>query len=171
MHIAIVGGGIGGLTTALALERTGLKVSHFEQATQLREVGTGLQLSPNAVRLLQRLGLDMPLRSVAVRPTANEQRRWQDNRVLFRTLLGEESERTFGAPHYSIHRWDLQQILFEAIPAGIVHLGHRCLAVQSHADCLKMSQKKCPIFGAFLGHFCPVPKRTIPCMLDCGNAA
>ena len=134
MHIAIVGGGIGGLTTALALQQTGLEVSIFEQATQLQSVGAGLQLSPNAVRLLQRLGLNIPLRSVAVRPTATEQRRWQDNRILFRSPLGDESERAFGAPHYSIHRGDLQRVLCGAISARRVHLGRCCLAVKPHSD-------------------------------------
>src|SRR5262249_23008796 len=58
--------------------------------------------------------------------------RWQDNRILFHLPLGNEFERIFGAPYYSIHRWDLQQMLWEAVSPDIIHLGRRCLAVQSH---------------------------------------
>ncbi len=65
---AVIGAGIGGLTAALALARAGLGVRIFEQAPALREVGAGIQLAPNATRILHRLGLAEALARVAVKP-------------------------------------------------------------------------------------------------------
>lgn len=134
IQVAIVGGGIGGLTTALALRQAGIEVSLFEQVPQFHNVGAGVQISPNGVRLLQRLGLEKPLRAVAVRPAAIELRRWKDNQVLLRYPLGDECEQTFGASYYTIHRWDLLNVLLAAIPDNIIHLGWHCLTAKPYAD-------------------------------------
>src|SRR5215204_2966769 len=92
-RVAIVGGGIGGLATALALRRVGIEAEVFETAPELREVGAGIQLGPNVVRLLQRFGLGERLREVAVCPEAVwEYRRWEDGRVLFQQRFGDENE-------------------------------------------------------------------------------
>lgn len=132
--IAIVGAGIAGLTLAAALSRSGLSCELFEQAPQLREVGAGVQLSPNATRVLHRLGLAERLRSVAVRPEAIELRRWDDGSVLARTMLGETCEQVFGAPYYTVHRADLHRILSTLLPAGSVRLGRRCLGVREQRE-------------------------------------
>lgn len=91
MQAIVIGAGIGGLTAALTLLRSGLEVRVFEQASELREVGAGIQVSPNAARLLHRLGLEEQLRQVAVCPVAIEMRRWQDGTVLSRQPLGAAS--------------------------------------------------------------------------------
>lgn len=70
----IVGGGIGGLTAALTLARVGFEVEVFEQAATFSEVGAGIQLSPNAVRVLYHLGLEKPLNGIGFRPEALEMR-------------------------------------------------------------------------------------------------
>jgi salicylate hydroxylase len=130
IRIAVVGAGIAGLTIATALARNGLRCHVFEQASQLGEVGAGLQLAPNATRLLHRLGLKEQLRAVAVRPCAFEMRRWDDNSVLCRTPLGEQCEQYFGAPYYTVHRADLHRCLLERLPPGIVHSGLHCTGVR-----------------------------------------
>jgi salicylate hydroxylase len=132
--IAIVGAGIGGLTMAAALARAGLRCHVLEQTRLLGEVGAGVQLAPNAARLLHRLGLEDRLREVAVRPCAIEMRRWDDNSVLRRTPLGEQCEQHFGAPYYTVHRADLHRCLLERLPAGILHLGLHCTGGQESAD-------------------------------------
>jgi len=128
-RVAIVGAGISGLTLALALERAGIPHRVFEQAPVLGEVGAGVQLAPNATRVLEALGLGERLRAVAVRPEAIEMRRWNDGRVLGRTPLGDECEKAYGAPYYALYRPDLQQCLLSALAPGTVELGRRCVGL------------------------------------------
>jgi salicylate hydroxylase len=125
----VIGAGIGGLTAALTLARAGLGVRVFEQAPALREVGAGIQLAPNATRILQRLGLAEPLARVAVRPERSELRRWDDGRVLWRQPLGTVIEERFGAPYLHLYRPDLLAVLAHALPAGVLHLDRRVSAL------------------------------------------
>ena len=92
LHALVIGGGIGGLACAIALRRAGLEVSLFEQTLEQREVGAGIQISPNASRLLGRYGLGGAMARVAVRPSAIVFRRWQDGRVLGCEELGDSME-------------------------------------------------------------------------------
>ncbi|RKR90385.1 salicylate hydroxylase [Micromonospora pisi] len=134
MRIAVVGAGIAGLTVAAALLRAGIRCEVFEQTRQLRELGAGIQLSPNAVRPLRELGLGENLEAVAVRPAAIEMRRWDSDALIGRTNLGDECEQMYGAPYYCVHRADLHQGLLELLPAGTVRLGLRCVGVRELPD-------------------------------------
>src|SRR5690606_15516968 len=109
----VCGGGIGGTAAALALRRVGLNVTLIEQAPEIKEIGTGLQLGPNAVRALFDLGLERELRALS--PITQEiiRRRW-DGSVLNRTSLGASAEKRYGAPYLQMHRADLLAALFEA---------------------------------------------------------
>ena len=84
LNVAVIGGGIGGLTAAVALRRAGCAVDVYEQAPQLTEVGGGINMGPNATRILRRLGLAEGLNWDGVRPAGTHQRRWQDGRTLQR---------------------------------------------------------------------------------------
>ena len=132
--VGVVGGGIGGLTAALALLRDGFDVHVFEQASALSEVGAGVQISPNASRVLHGLGLAEDLALTGVRPMAWHQRRWDDGRTLLRTPLAEPLEAAFGFPHYQMHRADLLDALAAAIPDERVHVGHRLTRLIDHGD-------------------------------------
>jgi salicylate hydroxylase len=132
--VTVVGGGIGGLTAALSLLRAGFEVDVYEQATVLAEVGAGVQISPNASRILHGLGLADALARTGVKPLAWHQRRWDDGRTLLRTPLAEPLEATFGFPHYQMHRADLLAALATAVPAERVHLGHRLVDVIDRGD-------------------------------------
>ena len=96
VSVVVVGGGIGGLSATLSLLRAGFDVDVYERATVLAEVGAGVQISPNASRVLHGLGLAEPLARSGVKPLAWHQRRWDDGRTLLRTPLAEPLETTFG---------------------------------------------------------------------------
>jgi salicylate hydroxylase len=132
--VGIVGAGIGGLTAALSLLRLGIDVHVYEQAPVLREVGAGVQISPNASRVLHGLGLAEHLAATGVKPLAWHQRRWDDGRTLLRTPLAERVETRFGFPHYQMHRADLHTALAERVPADRLHLGHRLTGLVNHGD-------------------------------------
>ncbi|MFG1717142.1 FAD-dependent monooxygenase [Micromonospora chalcea] len=134
MRVAVAGAGIAGLAFAAALRRTGIDCHVYEQADQLMEVGAGVQVAPNATRLLHRLGLRDRLRTVAVAPQAIEMRRWDDGTLLQRTQLGSVCGRRFGAPYYVVHRADLHSSLLSLVPPDRVHLGARLTAVTQTAD-------------------------------------
>ena len=133
MRVGIVGGGIGGLSAALSLRAVGIDAHVYERAAALGEVGAGVQVSPNASRVLHGLGLAGALDRTGVRPAALHQRRWDDGRTLLRTPLAESLEATFGFPHYQMHRADLLAALAGGIPADRIHLWHRLTGLDEHA--------------------------------------
>ena len=92
---AIVGGGIGGIAAAVSLLQAGFDVHVYERAGAVSEVGAGIQVSPNASRVLHRLGLADDLARMGVRPLAWHQRRWDDGRTLLRADHGDRVEATF----------------------------------------------------------------------------
>src|SRR4051812_1979802 len=131
MKILVIGGGIGGLSAAVALRAAGMQVEVYEQARELREVGAGLRITPNATRILHRFGLADDLAAVGTRTQHIHYRRWQDGRTLTRQQLGKRVEDRFGAPYYHFHRSDLLAALIKAVPAEIVHLGHKCISIDT----------------------------------------
>src|SRR6185436_10866658 len=134
MRIAVIGGGIGGLSSALHLLKAGFDVEVYEQAPRITEIGAGIQISPNASRLLIRLGLRPALDAAGVFPQAVHQRRWDDGRTLQRAPVGPEVEKTFGAPYYHFHRADLANLLADALPAERVHVGHKLVDVEQKGE-------------------------------------
>jgi salicylate hydroxylase len=113
--VLIVGGGIGGLTAALALKLRGIDALLFEQAAAFREVGAGIQLSCNATRILTALGLKEALAGIAVYPEGRDYRAWDTGERLFWTPLGRRAEAVFGAPYYHAHRAELLGVLLDAL--------------------------------------------------------
>jgi salicylate hydroxylase len=134
LSVAVIGGGIGGLSAALCLLQAGFDVQVYEQSPQLTEAGAGLVVSPNASRLLIKLGLGDELAKVAVRPAGFHQRRWQDGRTLAYSPLAEATEARYGAPLWVFHRGDMHQVLAQAMPPGRIHLDHRCVHVADRGN-------------------------------------
>ena len=132
--IAVIGGGIGGVSAALNLLRAGFDVHVYEQSRVLREVGAGINVTPNATRLIHGLGLGDKLASLGVMPIAVHQQRWDDGRTLLRTPLGTEIERYFGFPQYQSHRADVLNMLVGALPPDRMHLGHRLTGFSERAE-------------------------------------
>jgi salicylate hydroxylase len=135
MNVLIVGGGIGGLTTALCLAKRGIEVQVFEQAPEFGEVGAGLQVSPNSSRVLLSLGLRDALERVAFLPEGIEMRDWRSGRVLSSSPLGDAAEEKYGAPYYHVHRADLLAMLVEAAcndPSITLHTNSRIDHFEQH---------------------------------------
>lgn len=115
--VTVIGAGIGGLTAALALARIGRQVTLVERRTGFTEVGAGLQLSPNATRILGDLGLGPALARQACEPQRVVVRSVRSGRVIGEVAQGRFMRERFGAPNYVIHRADLQTILLDAVRA------------------------------------------------------
>ena len=135
--VIVIGGGIGGLTTALALLQRGLDVTVYEQASVLREVGAGVQIGPNGTHVLYALGLKDALTAVQVLPPRRQLRHWHSGETWDWLTLGSASVERFGTPHILMHRNDLHGILVEAVrklKSDAIKLGMRCEAVTHSAD-------------------------------------
>ena len=127
-HVVIAGAGIGGLACALALARAGVSVDLLEQTAALGEVGAGLQLGPNAVRVLHEWGLTEGLRACAAFPEHLSVRDTHGGQTLGRLRLGATAQGRYGQPYATVHRADLHSLLLGAVKAqpGVrVHLGAR----------------------------------------------
>ena len=136
--VAVIGAGIGGTAAALNLLQAGFDVHVYEQARALREVGAGIQISPNASRIIHHLGLGDALAKLGVRPLAFHQRRWQDGRTILKTPLGDAVLAEFGFPYYQTHRGDLLAMLSAALPAERVHVGHKLSAFEDRGGRVDM---------------------------------
>ena len=132
MRVLIAGAGIGGLTAALALHQADIEAHCYEQARILREVGAGLLLGPNTVRVLRRLGLDEALRPVVTVPRSLDSRDWKDGSLLSRMPFADVAVARWGAPAYSVHRADLHDVLRTALRDEHLTLGARCVSVEEH---------------------------------------
>jgi len=121
MKILIAGGGIGGVTAALCLIDAGFEVELFERAPALGEVGAGIQISPNGVKVLERLGLGEALARVAFRPEALQMRIGATGGQVFAIPMRDEALRRYRAPYYHVHRADLMAVLSEALRARAPH--------------------------------------------------
>jgi len=120
----IIGGGIGGVTAALALQQAGLDVTVFEQADALKEVGSGLPLWTNALRALARLGLTDVLETIGASVTAGSITTWQGN--ILADLRAEELLKQLGTINTVVHRAELLAMLLKALGEERVQLGARC---------------------------------------------
>jgi salicylate hydroxylase len=129
MLIGIVGGGIGGFAAAIALHRAGCEVKVFEQAGQLARVGADINLTPNAVRALDGLGVCSAVRERAARPTHRISRSWDSGEETSRLEMGDEAERRYGAPQLTIHRADLLAALAGVLPSDLVQFGKRAQSI------------------------------------------
>lgn len=118
LSCVIAGAGLGGLAAAIALRRAGHEVLVLEQADELGTVGAGIQMAPNASRLLGAWGVVDAFRPVAVRAEAAIRRRWSDGHVLGEAPMGEAVERHFGAAYWCLHRADLHSALVAVATAG-----------------------------------------------------
>jgi salicylate hydroxylase len=134
MRVLIAGGGIGGLTTAIAMRHQGIDALVLEQASVLTEIGAGIQIAANAAIVLRELGLEAAIRAVGVKPLSYDYRDLRSGRMLYQAPLGDEAAKRYGAPMYNIHRADLVQILSEAVPPEAKRFGARVAGASQDAN-------------------------------------
>jgi salicylate hydroxylase len=122
LRVAVVGGGIGGVAAALALTQRGIDVRLYEQAPALTEVGAGVAIQPNGIRMLRRLGLGDEVARFGARWNDPQFRRPDGTYAAAMWPPNLASQIEF----YGFHRADLLAMFVDRLPAGIVHTGHRC---------------------------------------------
>ncbi len=147
----VVGGGIGGLATALALGRTGLKIQVLEQTRAFGEVGAGLQLGPNAVRVLAHWGLSDALHACAAFPEALQVRDASSGSQLGRLSLGTQACARYGQPYATLHRADLHALLLQAVrqlPGVDLALDARVASHAESADGVRVIGENDAVFDA-----------------------
>ncbi len=126
-RILIAGAGIGGIVAALALLQRGFEVALYEQAADLREIGAGVQISPNGSRVLCHLGLQAALEAIASVPTAKDMRLFNTGQAWRVQDLGATAVARYGSPYWLVHRGDFHAVLVRALEErapGAVHVGH-----------------------------------------------
>jgi 2-polyprenyl-6-methoxyphenol hydroxylase-like FAD-dependent oxidoreductase len=129
MRVLIAGGGIGGMTAALALLKHGIDVDVYEQTAELREVGAGVQLAANGTRVLYALGIGEELKTLSCEAQGKEIRHWQTGETWKLFDLGPVSIERYGAPYFTVYRPDLLEVLAAAVRRAkpdAIHLGARC---------------------------------------------
>ena len=140
--VAIVGGGIGGLTAALALIREGIDVEVHEQAPELKELGAGVQISSNGTRVLYALGLGAACEKVGVVVAGKEIRLWSTGQTWKLFDLGAISVERYGFPYTMFHRGDLHTMLLDAIrreKPDAIKLNRKCTGVAEQDDTVTMT--------------------------------
>jgi FAD-dependent urate hydroxylase len=125
----IIGAGPGGLTAAIALRQAGFDPVVYERSVDMREIGSGLTLWPNAMMALERIGLADAVREVSLPPTGIAMRSWRGE-LLFDVMSNEQMEDLFGVYGAALHRAELQSVLLRTLGDDIVKLGSRCVGLQ-----------------------------------------
>jgi salicylate hydroxylase len=153
MKILIIGAGLGGLTAGLALLDRGFDVTILEQASQLKEIGAGVQLSANATGVLYRLGLGKALEKIASEPAGKRVRLWSTGQTWPLFDLGTVSRERYGYPYFTLHRADLHQVLANGVlqrQPDAIRLGIKVTGHEQHDGGVTVSSANGEIFEADL---------------------
>jgi salicylate hydroxylase/6-hydroxynicotinate 3-monooxygenase len=134
--IAIIGAGLGGLTAASTLRRAGFDVQVYEQAGRFARVGAGIQMMPNSMKVLRRIGIEERVRHGSFEPYSHLNRQWDTGEVL-RELPMPES--LFGAPYLCMHRGDLHEALVSVLPGDVIHLRKKLVGLEERAGQVTMT--------------------------------
>lgn len=134
MKILIVGGGIGGLCAALALQEHGIEAVVLEQAAALKEIGAGVQIASNGAVVLRQLGLEDKLAALATQPKSWEYYDMESGRAMVSWPVGKQAAERYGAPLYNVHRADLVALLAGALPTACIRFGAKSADVGQNAQ-------------------------------------
>jgi len=134
--IAIVGAGLGGLTVAATLRQAGFDVRIFEQASRFARVGAGIQMMPNSMKVLRRIGIEARVRHLAFQPYSHLNRVWDTGEVLRELPMPED---LFGAPYLCMHRGDLHEALLASVPTEMIALHKKLIGLDERGSQVTLS--------------------------------
>ena len=117
-RIAVVGAGLGGLTVAGFLQRSGFPVKVYEQAPAFSRIGAGIILSANATKVFRRLGVEDELVATGIKPQCYISRAWDTGATMYEIAFDAASEQRYGGPYLNIHRGDLHEVLEQVVTPG-----------------------------------------------------
>ena len=137
--VAIIGAGIGGLAAAITLRRAGLDVQVYEQAQRFARVGAGIQMGPNAMKVLRGMGLEQHLRASSFAPRSSLNREWNTGAVTNEFPLADFVEERYGTPFLALHRGDLHEALAVQVPGDVVHTGKKLMTLDQDDDQVTLS--------------------------------
>lgn len=136
LSVAVVGAGMGGLAVAGTLRKAGFDVQVYEQAQRFGRIGAGIQMMPNSMKVLRRIGIEDRLRQVAFAPYSHLNRDGTTGEMT-RELAMPES--LYGAPYLCMHRAELHDALASAVPADTIHLGKKLTGLDQKAGQVNLS--------------------------------
>ena len=134
--IAIIGAGMGGLAAAATLRQAGFDVTVYEQAPHFERVGAGIQMIPNSMKVLRRIGVEEKVRSTSFEPYSHLNREWDTGRII-RELPMPES--LFGAPYLCMHRADLHSALVSILPQDIIQLNKKLIGLDQTSKLVSLA--------------------------------
>ncbi|MTD54843.1 FAD-dependent monooxygenase [Amycolatopsis pithecellobii] len=134
LSIAVIGAGMGGLATAIALRSVGIKVTVYEQAPAIARVGAGIQVGCNAMQVLRGFGLEDEMRARAFYPRSWNNKDFDTGEVRFDQIFGADAEQRYGAPYLLAHRADLHEALASVVPPSQLKLGHKLVGLDDKGD-------------------------------------
>lgn len=130
LDVAIIGAGMGGLTAASTLANAGINVNVYEQAPEFTRIGSGIQMSPNAMKVLRAIGLEEQAREIAFRPKHQLSRDWDTGHINLDYPFGDMVEKRYGAPYLLMHRGDLHALLASIVPEERIHRSKKLVDLQ-----------------------------------------
>jgi 2-polyprenyl-6-methoxyphenol hydroxylase-like FAD-dependent oxidoreductase len=134
--IAIVGAGMGGLAAAATLRRAGFDVRIYEQAPRFARIGAGIQMMPNSMKVLRRIGVEDQVRAKAFEPYSHLNRVWDTGEVMRELPMPEH---LFGAPYLCMHRADLHEALLSGLPPDIIALGRKLVGLEHRGERVRLN--------------------------------
>jgi 6-hydroxynicotinate 3-monooxygenase len=139
MRVAVVGAGLGGLTAAGFLQRSGFSVQVYEQAPTFSRIGAGIILSANVTKVLRRLGVEDALIAAGIKPHCYISRAWNTGETMYEIVFDAASEVRFGGPYLNIHRGDLHAVLERVVAPGSISFDHRLIALDEKSDSVHLA--------------------------------